>query len=377
MKNKLMFTYLKTGGGHYSPAKALSDYIITQKPDTYETILVDGLFRSSKFAKLILEGGYRFLQNNAPWLYETIYYFHKIKVVAAISNWLVSLNTKKYLTEIMQKEKPDTIVILHFFMIKPIFEIITSKKNNAKVVIVVTDPYSAPPLWLVNKNASFIVFSNILKSKFIEEGVLESNISVFPFVVNSKYSNALDSTSVKTIKQSNSLNYEKTVLIIGGADGLKNGKKLIIEINKKVKRVNQIIVCGRNQKLYKEVSALKKRMGLDNLLVFGFAENVYELINTADIVISKCGASTIMEILLLKKVPIINSYLWEQEKGNMEYVVNNNFGYYIQDSRIAAAKVFEILQNNDLYKELEANIKNADLQNGLPEVASFIQKITT
>jgi processive 1,2-diacylglycerol beta-glucosyltransferase/1,2-diacylglycerol 3-beta-galactosyltransferase len=34
---------------------------------------------------------------------------------------------------------------------------------------------------------------------------------------------------------------------------------------------------------------------------------------------SKCGASTFMEILLSKKIPIITDYIWEQEKGNVDY----------------------------------------------------------
>lgn len=377
MKNKVMFFYLRTGGGHYSPAKALSDYILSNNSELFDTVLVDGLQKSSKLAKLTLEGGYRYLQNHAQWFYEFIYFLHKVGFIAAISNWLVYKNTKKYLSEIITQEKPTTIVILHFFMIKPIFEIIKEINISPEVLILVTDPYTAHPLWYVNKKAKFIVFSDELKSNFIAKGINEKNINVFPFVLNTKYCNTLDIASIKKLKLNYSLKYDKTVLIIGGADGLKNGKELIIEINKKVKKVNIIIVCGRNELLQREVTDLKLSKSLDDLVVLGFADNVYELINMADLVITKCGASTIMEILLLKKVPLINSYLWEQEKGNKDFVVKNNLGFYLKESNSLAEKVFKLLSNSSLMKEYETNINNKKLKNGLVDVGLFIQQVST
>jgi processive 1,2-diacylglycerol beta-glucosyltransferase/1,2-diacylglycerol 3-beta-galactosyltransferase len=377
MKNKVMFFYLNTGGGHYSPAKALSDYLLSNNSDLFETHLIDGLQKSSTFAKLTLEGGYRFLQNNAQWFYELIYLFHKVRFIAAISNWLVSKNTKKYLTEIITQEKPTTIVILHFFMIKPILKILKEKNISSEVFVLVTDPYTAHPLWYVNKKVDFIVFSDELKTDFISKGINEKNITVFPFVINNKYSNTLNYDLIEKLKKNYSLKHDKTVLIIGGADGLKNGKELIIELNKKVKEVNIIIVCGRNESLYREITDLKLSKSLDNLIVLGFADNVYELINLADLVITKCGASTIMEILLLGKIPLINSYLWEQEKGNKDFVVKNNLGFYIKESKNVSEKVFQLFSDSKLMKEYETNINNKGLKNGLVDVGLFIQQIST
>lgn len=371
-----MFVYLKTGGGHYSPAKALSDYINSQFPDSCETCLVDGLNGSYKFSQMILERGYSFLQNHAVWIYEFIYLIHKIKFVASLSNYLITKDTIKYLTEQINREQPATIVVVHSFLINPVFEIIKKARLNPKVLVVVTDPYTAHPLWFANEDANFVVFSDELKAKCIDKGICENKISVFPFVVNIKYSKALEKDSISKLKRNYSLKHDKTVLIIGGADGLKNGARLILEIHKKVNNINLIFVCGRNEKLYKEILDIKMKKALDDLIVLGFAENVYELINLADLVITKCGASTIMEILLLKKIPLINSYLWEQEKGNLDYIVNNELGFYIKNSHKAAEKIFELVSNSKLINEYETNIARKNIKNGLPDVAAFIQQMS-
>ena len=62
--------------------------------------------------------------------------------------------------------------------------------------------------------------------------------------------------------------------------------------------------------------------------VYGFVDFVYELINISDAVITKGGPATVMEILQLNKIPVISSYIWEQEKGNVELVTQSNVGFY-------------------------------------------------
>jgi processive 1,2-diacylglycerol beta-glucosyltransferase/1,2-diacylglycerol 3-beta-galactosyltransferase len=35
-----------------------------------------------------------------------------------------------------------------------------------------------------------------------------------------------------------------------------------------------------------------------------------------------------MEILMMGKVPVVNSYIREQEKGNVEFIIRNKLGFY-------------------------------------------------
>jgi 1,2-diacylglycerol 3-beta-galactosyltransferase len=117
---------------------------------------------------------------------------------------------------------------------------------------------------------------------------------------------------------------------------------------------------------------LKNQFGLKRLKVFGFIDFVYSLIGISDVVITKCGPSTIMEILLMGKVPVINNYIWEQEKGNMEFVCQRRMG--IMEKRIT--RLPELLQrlvtDNDFYNSITANIKNATLSNGVGQVSDHI-----
>ena len=80
------------------------------------------------------------------------------------------------------------------------------------------------------------------------------------------------------------------------------------------------IVCGKNEVLQKGAENLKQKYKAKHLTIYGYVDFIYELINISDVVLTKCGASTIMEILNLKKVPVVNDYIWEQEQGNVDYL---------------------------------------------------------
>jgi processive 1,2-diacylglycerol beta-glucosyltransferase/1,2-diacylglycerol 3-beta-galactosyltransferase len=108
------------------------------------------------------------------------------------------------------------------------------------------------------------------------------------------------------------------------------------------------------------------------LAVFGFIDFVYELLNAADIVITKCGASTIMEILMLKKIPVIIDYLWEQELGNMEFVRDNQLGIFERDIAKLPSIVRDLISDGGKSAAFHRNIEQQQLRNGTRDVGEHL-----
>jgi processive 1,2-diacylglycerol beta-glucosyltransferase/1,2-diacylglycerol 3-beta-galactosyltransferase len=95
------------------------------------------------------------------------------------------------------------------------------------------------------------------------------------------------------------------------------------------------------------------------------------LINISDAVITKCGASTIMEILILKKIPVVNSYIWEQEKGNVEFLVKNKLGFYETKISKLPNLIRKIFNEDKILAENKMII-----QNGTDQIAKYISDFT-
>jgi processive 1,2-diacylglycerol beta-glucosyltransferase/1,2-diacylglycerol 3-beta-galactosyltransferase len=373
-KKKILFLYLKTGGGHEAPARSVAKYLNKYKNDEIKSVLIDGFEKNKGIANLIVVDGYRFLQNKAKWIFELIYAVHKIRIVSELSAYLVSINTQKYLNETILNEKPYKIVIFHFFLIKPVYNILKANKLNIPILTVVTDPYSAHPLWFLNKNQNFIVFSRQLKEKLILDGIKETNINVFPFILDEKFSKRATQDEIAVYKKKYEIKSSNVLLVLGGGDGIPHGLDILVNMLALKIDFEIMVVCGKDHKLYDDADKLKEKLTDNRLKVFGFVDFVYELISASDVIISKCGASTFMEILLSQKVPIINSYIWEQEKGNVVFLVENELGIYEKNIGRLPGIVKQLFLNKNMIEKYKNNIEKMNLVNGASQVAEFISK---
>lgn len=371
-KQKYFLCYLKTGGGHLAPARSIAKYLSAVHGNAIEPVLVDGLTDARSFARYIIEDGYRLLQARAKWYYEFLYATNKFPPIGYLNVALAKFFIKPYLKKKITEDRPSKIVIFHFFLIAPMYEILNELGVDIPVVTVVTDPFTAHPLWFQREKQQFIVFSERLKQYCIDKRKIpEHKLRVFPFIIDENFSTPSSASEVKIIKERFGFSPgKKIVLIIGGGDGIPNGKFILRHLLGASLDVEIVIVCGKNRQLHTD--ALKFQKKYPALKVFGFVDFVYELLNAADIVITKCGASTIMEILLMKKIPIINDFLWEQELGNMEFVRDNNLGVFERTIAKLPGRIRELASTEEQYQRYQHNIEKMNLRNGTKEVGEYL-----
>ncbi|CAJ1962354.1 unnamed protein product [Cylindrotheca closterium] len=72
--------------------------------------------------------------------------------------------------------------------------------------------------------------------------------------------------------------------------------------------------------------------GKVDVVGLGFITNMADYMVAADILISKAGPGTISEAAALSLPVLLTSYLPGQEEGNVDYVIDGNFGAYCDDS---------------------------------------------
>jgi len=372
---KYLFFYLKTGGGHLAPAKAVAEKIKAKRNKSLEILLVDGLSEANPVVRKIIEDGYKNAVNRAIWTFEFLYALHKIKVISQFTSSLVSYFIKPGVEKRILENKPEKIVVFHCFIVKPVFEIIRKHNLFVPVITVVTDPFTAHPIWFLQKGQNYIVFSDLLRKKCIKLGISTSKIQVFPFVLDQKFSRKLNDSRTLIIRRDLGFKpFSRIILIMGGGDGMPRGQRILKNIVAKNMDAEIAIVCGKNKKLYDNVMILKNKFQLNNLKVYGYIDFIHSLINISDVVITKCGASTSMEILLMGKVPVINNYIWEQEKGNMEFVCKGKMGILEKNTKRIPDILIRLFKDNEFYNSLRNNIKNASITNGVAQVSDYIIK---
>jgi processive 1,2-diacylglycerol beta-glucosyltransferase/1,2-diacylglycerol 3-beta-galactosyltransferase len=79
-----------------------------------------------------------------------------------------------------------------------------------------------------------------------------------------------------------------------------------------------------------------------------------------------------MEILNLKKVPIVNDYIWEQEQGNVDYLIEKKLGIYEPKIENLSGVIKNLLEDENLYSIYSDNILKEKIYNGVNDVASYL-----
>jgi processive 1,2-diacylglycerol beta-glucosyltransferase/1,2-diacylglycerol 3-beta-galactosyltransferase len=312
------------------------------------------------------------LQYTGKWFFEFLYAINKVPLIARITCNLLTPFMSRYLEEVILNEKPDKIVIFHFFCIIPIYRILNKHKLSIPVQTVITDPFTPHPMWFLLKNQYFIVFSKGLEERIIKKRRGYS-VKSFPFILDEKFSHSISNEEIPSVKAK--LGYmpdRKMILILGGGDGIPKGEKILNEILKSNLNAEIGIVCGKNEVLQNGAENLKKKYDAEYLKIYGYVDFIYNLINISDVVITKCGASTIMEILNLKKVPVVNDYIWEQELGNVDYLIEKKLGIYEPRIKRLPVVVKNLLEDEKLYSSYKENISKEKIYNGVAKVAEYI-----
>ncbi len=375
MKKKYLFLYLKTGGGHLAPARALKEALESRYPEIAEAELVDGLEGSVKPAQWIIEDGYRTSVNYAKWVFETLYAVNKIDFFGKLSKQMFAPVAKNIIEEQVQKHRPNSILIFHYFLIEPVYQVLEKLNLNIPVSVVVTDPFTAHPIWFKDKRPDFIIFSNKLYKHLLNKGLDKQKLFHFPQIIHPKFEKNITGNYKSGIYERFNLDPKhKTILIFGGGEGLKKGLPVLKNLARIDTPVNIVMVSGRNRILEQAAKRVSEKPSKAIIRVFGFVDFMEDLLAISDIVVSKCGASALAEMLISKKIPIVVDYIWEQEKGNVDFLLENELGFYEPRPAQAVKRINQLLTNQWLYNRYRQNLENLDYKNGVYEIADFLVK---
>jgi UDP-N-acetylglucosamine:LPS N-acetylglucosamine transferase len=397
MKRKIMrilVLYLKTGGGHVGAARAIKAEILHRYSEyDIELHLVDGIAENQKWLKFIIETGYSIVSTSLPFLWPLLYETSKTPFFMRAQAEMLSLFTYKRLRDIIITHKIDKIINLHFLLNIPIHRALQSiDAPKIPVCTVVLDPFTAHPYWCLKQTGTLITFSsrakndciNRLKKQKITQTVLE-----LPPLINHRFDRTIATEELKSLKLRFGFRSDvPLVLMAGGGEGLPHAEFYVAELCKEKLPIQIAVVCGKNHAQELAVKQMVRLYGaclLDQdqdsspsglllnrtvVRVYGFVPFMYELMNMADAVACKAGPATLFEILSLGKKPIITQYLYGQERGNLDFILRNNFGWYTPGPSDMVKMVKQLLTSPVALNS--RNEHRAIIKNGAEDLARFI-----
>ncbi len=356
---KVLIFYASAGGGHKSAARTIAREV---QRLGHEAKIVDGLAGQPMWFQELFKKSYSLLTDSLPWFWRLVFWISDQPKLNSWLIWPLLQTVEQDFEQTIRNYEPDQVVSVYYWT--SVLKKTLSKLNSkSKLQTVVTDKFTPSKIWFLEPKSKYLVFSKRAKKIALECQIEEKQVEIFHDIVDNKFNNPLSSAKIVEFKEEEGFKIDvPLVLIAGGGESLPNGVKIVRELLEHNISAQFAVVCGRNQTLKEKIEKMALNYPKTSLKIYGFVDFMYKLMNSADLIITKAGPATVMEALLLGKPLILSHYYWRQELGNVEFVENNNLGFYEPSPKKLAELAREILSEKSRFEGLHRNIQKINLK---------------
>ena len=356
---KILVVFATAGEGHRRAAEAIKEAFDRSKSE-HEVRLVDCLDYCNKLFRWAYPWGYNLLVSKVPKVWGFFYYlldFKPVRFFVRTGRRLMNFINGFGFYRFIIKGKPDCIISTHFLATEIISNLKKLKLYRGELITCVTD-YGVHAFWISKDVDLYVAASEFSKKELIRKGIKPEKIRILGIPVLTKFTAKSDKDAI--IKKLGLKQELFNILIMGGGLGVGPISKLVDVISKCTCPFQIIVVCGRNTGLLKELEGISTSSKM-SIKVYGFVENVNELMDISEVMISKPGGLGLSEAFVKGLPVLVTSCIPGHEAKNLKFLEKNGAGIDTRD-------VNEALQN------LEALYNSRDLRNSMKTKAKMLGK---
>ncbi|QXM05471.1 MGDG synthase family glycosyltransferase [Crassaminicella indica] len=367
--NILFFT-VSAGEGHNQVAKTVAAHIKNHWHhhniriiDTFNymhhhlhKIIIETYMKSIKYMPAL----YRFIYNRSEYTDSSI---------SDVSEFLNQILLSRKLSKLLADFEPHVIVCTHPFPAEALSVMKRKGKINIPLVTILTD-YTIHPSW-INKEVDYYIFpSETFAYQFQYWQIPEEKAKFFGIPVDEKFNLHPDRNKLcSELKIKNTF----TALIMGGGLGLGNITDTLNYLFTYNMDLQLLVVTGKNEDLYKYL----KKIDRPNLKVFGYVNNIDELMSVSDLIITKPGGITVTESLNKELPIIVTSKLPGQEERNTEFILNNGIGMIANSPNSLISCINLLKEDLEKYNIFKQNMARLKKPNASKDIAEFLLDLGT
>ncbi len=279
------------------------------------------------------------------------------------------------MSRLTEEYDPDVILCTHVFAAQLADELKRRGKTRAHIAGIVTD-YTIHPYWETLPRLDWlIVAAEPLIYRAVKRGIPARRIKALGIPVHPKFHEKMEKKEARRLL---GLNPEgPTALMMGG--GLGHGLSLeetdrLLDLRPDFQLA---VVCGRNQKQLRRFEEYRRESGRKNLRVFGFVDNVQQMMDAADLLISKPGGLTVTEALT-KELPmaVVNPIAGHEER-NLEFLLNCGMAVGASKTFPLDEAVHLLLSSPGRLEQMRQAVRAQAKPHALEDICQFLLSLPT
>jgi processive 1,2-diacylglycerol beta-glucosyltransferase len=355
-KKRILLMYITRVSGHRQATVAIQQALREIDP-TLEAPAINGFGHTYPILEKIINRTYMSVIKRTPQVWEAMYDNPAIvENSKRIKEFLHKASHDK-MGKIFDRYRPDIVVCTQAFPCGMVADYKKTHKVNTKLIGVLTD--FAPHSFWINEGVDYyVVPSEEARERYIKKGVNPDIIKVYGIPLRPKFSQRLDKEQIAF-----RLGFDPripTLLVMGGGQGLGPIKKILKALIKIDMNFQTIILAGINKKI---INDLKKTAGKTEkkVHILEYTNSVDELMELANLIITKPGGMTTAESLSKGLPMVIVNPIPGQEMRNTDFLIEKGIGIRVDDT-------------NDIGEEIEILLKSPERLAQMSQAAYFHAK---
>ena len=364
-KPHILFLFSDTGGGHRSAAKAIIEALEIYHPGKVTTEMLDFFVEYAPPPFDMAVTTYAPMAQ-VPDLWELGYKLSNGKWRSKLVQDVLWPYVRKSMKRLVEEHPCDLFVSVHPIINTPILRALGD--DHPPYMIVITDMVSTHTFWYDNSADLILTPTEVAKLRGIGIGIDPDRMEIVGQPIADKFRRPTAS-KVELREMLGWPQDKKVVLIIGGGDGMGPVEETVRAVDEAGLDIVLAVIAGRNEAL---------RNSLENAdlktpaFIYGFVENMPDLMNAADILLSKAGPGTISEAFIAGLPIILYSKMPGQENGNVDYVLNENAGVWAPSPEEILATLRHWIDNPEALAEMAAISKSLAMPDASYTIAQRI-----
>ena len=316
---------------------------LVQLLPTAKIDLVDFMSRQTSVINWLMKQIYLKMLAVIPNIYDVCYKMSSEATGGSLVQQAFAMVMKPVLAKLLQHYQPDLVVCTHPFPAGAMSRWKEQTGSKLPLAVVMTD-YSLHQIWLYDKVDQYFMATENMRQEMVKRGFAANLLQVTGIPVNIK----IDLAKTKILRQVYNLPANTpVVLIMGGGLGLGDISKTLQELENLSVKLAILVVAGHNEKLQADVKSFAK--GSRHVVKsWGYTEKIHELMQLADLLITKPGGLTISEAFVVGVPMLLHDPIPGPETENAVYATRNGAAIWLHPGEKLAPAVKELIGSSKL-----------------------------
>jgi processive 1,2-diacylglycerol beta-glucosyltransferase len=368
MKKKILIFYISEFSGHYHAASAIEKGLL-ELEQGLDIDKINALDYTNPILGKLINKAYLEVIKKKPELWGNIYDNPDVVKKTKKAREALHKHNMSKIKRLIEKHSPHAILCTQAMPCGMVADYKRSCGKDVKLVGVLTD-HAPHSFWIFDEVDFYAVPSEETGKVLEQKGIPPSKIKVSGIPVDPKFRKSHDTGEMR--EKYGLSKIDPVVLIMGGTQGLGEMERIVKALLKDKDHSYQLlIVTGSNKKLFTRLKRLNRKKGGENMRLLSFVENIDELMEASDMVVTKAGGMTTAEAVV-KEIPmIIVSPIPGHERMNTDYMVERGAAVEVKDFTEVPEKINELFDSEGMLESMRKSARKLSR----PESALDIAKL--